>query len=234
MQPSAETGVSGLMSIAALLRWLALFSLGTWLALTVGCSSDSRPQRPPCPPAVITDYPPVMAGTENFAEGKILVEVTLAMPSTFRPGSGDSKRGDSASRPGRHGRGRHGSGMSPDGPLGEDDAPDREEGERPQATIRGSTLPAAQLKIRLKNTAAADPVAVEVTDFNSSLGNFAVFPSKYQIGAGQSVSSETMTSRLGVQGSEIPVTVALRFNGQVEKKVILLRLLPGENGTPSK
>lgn len=88
--------------------------------------------------------------------------------------------------------------------------------------MRGSTLPPAQLKLHLKNNSATDAVSCEVADFNSALGNFAVFPSTYQLAAGQSAISETMTSRLGVESTEIPVTVALRIQGKVEKKVITL------------
>ena len=96
----------------------------------------------------------------------------------------------------------------------------------PRPVVTGSTLPPAQLKLHLRNMSATDAVTCEVVDFNSSLGNFAVYPSSYQIEAAQSVSSEIMTSRLGVEGSDIPVTVALRVHGQVEKKVITLHLLP--------
>ena len=99
--------------------------------------------------------------------------------------------------------------------------------DHPRAAVMGSTLPPAQLKLHLRNTSASDAVACEVVDFSSTLGNFAVFPSTYKLEAGQSAVSETMTSRLGVEGSEIPMTVAVRTNGQVEKKVIMVRLLPG-------
>jgi hypothetical protein len=80
--------------------------------------------------------------------------------------------------------------------------------------------------LHLQNNSATEAVSCEVEDFNSTLGNFAVFPSTYQLGAGQSATSETMTSRLGVESSEIPVTVALRIQGKVEKKVITLHQIP--------
>ena len=207
-------------------RFLAIISASVWLALAAGCSSDPRPENRDGPVGAIPDYPPVMAGTENFADGKIAVQVTLALPPSFRPGDKGARRGGGT----RSGR-RHppeGGGMGPGGPPG-----GMEGGEGPSEggmgagpRVTGSTLPPAQLKLHLQNTSATDAVDCEVVDFNSSLGNFAVFPSRYQIAASQSAISETMTSRLGVEGDEIPVTVALRIRDHVEKKVITLHLLP--------
>ena len=96
----------------------------------------------------------------------------------------------------------------------------------------GSNLPAAQLKLYLQNTSTTEAVACEVVDFNSALGNFAVFPSQYQLAAGQSAVSEMMTSRLGVDSDEIAVTVALRFGDHVEKKIVILHLLPPPGKNP--
>jgi hypothetical protein len=184
-------------------------------------------------PGIVPDYPTVMSGTENFSDGKIAVEVTLGMPGDFKPGKDGSKR-EGGSHSGRRGHGMR-AGMTAGGAYqggtdGMGDGPrDASAGDddRPRATVMGSTLPPAQLKLHLRNTSTSDAVACEVVDFSSTLGNFAVFPSTYKLEAGQSAVSETMTSRLGVEGSEIPMTVAVRTNGQVEKKVILVRLLPG-------
>ena len=174
-----------------------------------------------------------MSGTENFGDGKIALEVTLGMPGDFRPGKDGSKRGGGGSHSGRRGHGMR-AGMTAGGAYqggtdGMGDGPRDAAGDddRPRANVMGSTLPPAQLKLHLRNTSATDAIACEIVDFSSSLGNFAVFPSNYKLEAGQSTVSETMTSRLGVEGSEIPMTVAVRINGQVEKKVVMVRLLPG-------
>lgn len=209
-------------------------SFAVCLALVTGCSTDSHPDRPENAAIVVPDYPPAMKGTENFADGKIAVEVTLGLPNHFQPGK-DGEHGGSTGgghRGGHHGGGRHGGGgMGGEGgyPGVEGSGESTHEGgddDAPRPVVRGSTLPPAQLKLNLKNTSATEAVSCEVEDFNSTLGNFAVFPSTYQLAAGQSATSETMTSRLGVEGTEIPVTVALRIHGKVEKKVITLHQIP--------
>ncbi|MEO6992634.1 MAG: hypothetical protein ABI273_03295, partial [Lacunisphaera sp.] len=149
---------------------------------------------------------------------------------------------------GHHGGGRHGGGMGGGGGMGSEggypgvdgsgESGHQGDDDAPRPVVTGSTLPPAQLKLHLKNTSATEAVSCEVEDFNSALGNFAVFPSTYQLAAGQSAISETMTSRLGVEGTEIPVTVALSIQGKVEKKVITLRLIPSPtkpaNSEPAK
>lgn len=117
--------------------------------------------------------------------------------------------------------GGYGGEMGGDGPpAGESDD------DTPRPRMVGSTLPPAQLKIHFKNTTSGESISCEVADFSSSLGNFAVYPSNYKLEAGQSANSETMTSRLGVEGSAIPITVGIRVgNGEVERKVVTLRLI---------
>lgn len=206
-------------------------SFALCLAFVAGCSSDSHPDRPENAAIVVPDYPPAMTGTENFADGKIAVEVTLGLPNHFHPGKEGEHGGSSGG--GHHGGGHRGGGRHGGGGMGgeggypgiEGSGESGHEGgddEAPRPVVRGSTLPPAQLKLHLKNNSATDAVSCEVADFNSALGNFAVFPSTYQLAAGQSAISETMTSRLGVESTEIPVTVALRIQGKVEKKVITL------------
>lgn len=216
-----------------------LFALSAlWLGLAAGCSSDSRPEREG--PITLPDYPAAMTGSENFIDGKVAVEITLGMPTDLRPGKGGGGKGDGGSgggrrRGGHRGGGSYGGEMGGGGPAG-GDAGDG----APAPRIMGSTLPPAQLKLHLKNTTPGETVSCEVVDFSSSLGNFAVFPATYQLEAGQSAISETMTSRLGVEGSAIPVTVGLRVKGgEVERKVVTLRLIvasekPAEPSPPAK
>ena len=209
-----------------LFRLPFFISLGLWLALGAGCSSEPRPERSGGPAGPTADYPTVMSGIEGFSDGKIVVEVTLGLPTDFRPGKDGSRRGG-GSHSGQHG-GRRSGGMSAGGYSGSDanGNSNGSDDDGPRSNVTGSTLPPAQLKIHLRNASTTDSVACEIVDFNSSLGNFAVYPSRYQIEPGQAASSEIMTSRLGVEGSDIPVTVAIRVRDQVEKKVITLHLLP--------
>jgi hypothetical protein len=196
--------------------------LAALLSLAAGCSSPRENDRPP-PLAAMTDLPPVMAGTDNFAGGKILVKVTLAMPGNFHAGKDGDQPGGSG---GPSGSGHHGGGGGRHRDQGGADLPPGSNTADDGPHLMGSNLPPAQLKLFLQNTSATEEVKCEVTDFNSYLGNFAVYPSRYQIEAGQSVSSETMTSRLGVEGGEIPLTVALRIGDHTESKVITLRMIP--------
>ena len=216
------------------LRLLAALPVALWLGFSAGCNSDPRPEKTGGMPGVIPDYPTAMSGTENFDGDKIGVEITLGVPSDYRPGKESVHGGASGSHSGGHrSGGRHsGGGMGAAGGYagsaggGEGPALEGTSGNDSPRPLMGSTLPPAQLKLHLWNRSTTEAVACEVVDFNSTLGNFAVFPSSYKIEAGQAVSSETMTSRLGVEGSEIPVTVALRVHGQVERKVILLHTVP--------
>ena len=228
VQLFSRVHVLALMPHPFLLRLPASISIGLCLALVAGCSSDT--ERPAKMPAVIPEYPTVMSGTGNFADGKVVVEVTLGLPTDFRPGKEGGKSGgsgaDGGSHSGHHGGGRHSGGTGGSGYPGGSDGAGASGDDSSRPALMGSTLPPAQLKLHLRNTSSADAVACEVVDFNSSLGNFAVFPSRYQIEAGQSATSEMMTSRLGVEGSDIPVTVALRIHDQVERQVIALHLLP--------
>jgi hypothetical protein len=203
-----------------------------------GCSSDSPSDRPD-PALMVHDYPPAMSGEDNFAEGKLTVQVTLGLPGAYRS---DGKDPDNSSSSHGH-RGGGGGGHHRGGGMGggSSSAPDSTGGgtgdQTPRPSMMGSNLPPAQLKLHLKNNSGADLIDCEVVDFKSSLGDFAVFPSKYQVSAGQTVDSETMTSRLGVEGAEIPVTVALRIKGHVETKVITLHQLapppaPAPDTTP--
>ena len=218
------------------IRLAVATSFALCLVFAAGCSSDSHPERPENAAIVVPDYPPTMTGSEAFANGKIVVEVSLGMPTNFHAGK-DGGQGGSGGHHGsggggHHGGGRHGGGGMGNGGYpgvegsGENDSGGSSDEDTPRPVVVGSTLPPAQLKLHLKNTSATEAVSCEVTDFNSNLGNFAVFPSTYQLAAGQSATSETMTSRMGVASDDIPVTVALRIHGQVESKVITLHLIP--------
>jgi len=228
MQLLGKGSVIGSMHLPPWLRLLNSISIGVWFAFATGCNSDSHSENRVGPSAVVTDYPPSMAGVENFADGKLAIQVTLGLGSAFRPDQDSEHPGGGSHGSGRRGRGhRNGGGPGAGPPPAEaEDGGRSSSTDSPSSHITGSTLPSAQFKLHLQNTSTTESITCEVEDFNSALGNFAVFPGRYELKPGESASSETMTSRLGVEGDGIPVTVAVRVHDHLEKKVITLHLLP--------
>jgi len=96
--------------------------------------------------------------------------------------------------------------------------------------IRPANLQAVSFHMRLVNHAPY-PVEVEVTDFNSDLGDFVVEPEKMTLEPNESAEAEPMTSRLGVTSDAIPLTISVRYKGQApthqkEKQVLVLKAAP--------
>jgi len=231
------------MPIALPLRLLSvLFPSGLLLAFA-GCSSDS--DRPDMPLRAIPDYPTTMAGSESFADGRLTAQVTFGQSTGrgSRPENGGSDNPGSPHSDGGSGGGGHhhggggmggmggggmgggmGGGSRPEG-MGGDNSPSGNAAPRRGGLAGG---PGIQIKLHLTNTSATDAISCEVLDFKSSLGDFAVFPAKYQLAAGQAAVSETMTSQLGLTSAEIPVTVDLLIGNHRETKVVMVRLLPQE------
>ncbi len=93
-------------------------------------------------------------------------------------------------------------------------------------TIRTSNAPPIQLRLRLTNH-GEQPVDIEVLDFNSELGNFAVQPEKITVPSHESLEADPMISRLGVPAvEEIPITVRIRIGGKTgrtESQILKLR-----------
>jgi hypothetical protein len=85
-----------------------------------------------------------------------------------------------------------------------------------------SPLPPIVMWLQLTST-ASNTLNIEIVDFNSDLGNFAVQPEKVSLTPGNSVETEPMISRLGVTSLDIPVTVTLRIDGETETHVLTLR-----------
>lgn len=202
---------------------LALFALAA-------CESDSsqRPDRSgesetPAPDKVT----PEMEAKGEFFSGQMELEILLNRAGfAGRAGGGsdsastDSGAGQGNSRGGGHHRGG-GAGGSPSA------ATNGEGGSAPQ--IRPSNLPAVRLHLRLTNHGPA-PITVEVTDFNSDLGNFVVEPEKIPLAPNESAEAEPMTSQMGVTSDAIPLSVSIWMTGQDgrrqgEKQVLTLRMV---------
>jgi hypothetical protein len=96
-----------------------------------------------------------------------------------------------------------------------------------------SPLPPIVMWLQLTST-ASNTLNVEIVDFNSDLGNFAVQPEQVALTPGKPVETDPMISRLGVTSLDIPVTVTLRINGKTETRVLSLRPVESTNQPPIK
>ena len=203
----------------------------------VGCESDRGPRSgraaavngPASAPPV-----PEMDAHSTFFAGQVEVEVLLgrvgfAPRDRGKAGSDEGGQGRGGFRGGMGGGGRRGGGGMGGGRGGGGEMAGGRDGMRPNddgtpaPKIRASNEAPVRLHLRLTNH-GSEPVDVEVTDFNSDLGNFVVQPRKISLPADGSVEAEPMTSRLGLKADEIPVTVAVRVNGRTEKQTLILRI----------
>jgi hypothetical protein len=180
---------------------------------------------------------PDMAAKGEFFAGMITVDVALGPAA--RPGPAGGKPGgrqNDSRKDGGHpgGGGGRGFGGPPGGGRmgGGDGGPGMGGGGagEPRANIREQHNPPARIGLRLANRGDT-AVVVEVLEFNSALGNFAVKPGRITIGAGTVFEAEPMTSRLGVSGESIPIKVRLRANGAVEEQTLLLGVAERPRGS---
>lgn len=98
-----------------------------------------------------------------------------------------------------------------------------------RARFSSRAMPPIVLRLQLQDKTTY-PITVEIREVNSALGNFAVRPDQLSLAPGQPTETEPMSSTLGADSSELPVTVTLRVGGQSETKVLTLH--PVENQTP--
>lgn len=189
------------------LRFFPLGALVLALALFLnGCGGEHHRDIEAAPPVGPNGKPlPVLKAKDAFFDGKLFVEVTLS-----------------------HGRGKGGYKPAPIPGMPSEDDDSSEEKQLSAETIDAlqhrraeSPLPPVVLWLRL-TSAATDPLKVEITEFKSDLGNFAVQPDHFTLAPGQSADPDAMISRLGMTSTEIPVTVSLRINGKKETRVLTL------------
>jgi hypothetical protein len=86
----------------------------------------------------------------------------------------------------------------------------------------GSPMPPVTLRVLLENR-GTEPLELEVTEVNSSLGNFAVRPPKLTLAPGEKGLLEPMVSQLGVTSDEIPLKLAVRTGGKKEEQVVTVK-----------
>lgn len=197
---------------------LQLIGIGGLVAATLvqpGCSSTPDRPQPDEPPAL----PPVaMRGEALFFEGKLRAEVSI---TRGRPGGFAAHGGHGGQRAGHHRRGGGGGGYGggrPEFERGDEDAAGG------GLRMRAAMMPAVTLHLHLENK-SSDSLDVQIRDFKSDLGDFAVRPERVQLAAGQSVDVDPMVSQLGVTSDEIPVTVALRAGGKTESQDVSVKNL---------
>lgn len=228
-----------------------LFGLAVLFAL-VSCQGENSSRRgsPPGAAGVAPPAPaPEMAAHGMFFAGKIEVEVLLgrggfemrdAARGDARPGGRGEGRGRGGFSMGGGGGGRRGGGgggRPQGGSDGSESSASRGPGARnddgtPAIHIVASNLPPVRLHLRLTNH-GEQPADIEIPDFNSELGNFVVQPPKMLLLPNQSNEADPMTSTLGVKSDEIPLTVAIRSNGKLEKQVLTLRIVPPATTAPA-
>lgn len=97
----------------------------------------------------------------------------------------------------------------------------------------GSPLPPVTLHLKLQNL-GAEKTSVEIDDFDSDLGNFAVQPGSLTIAAQEVGEPEPMISQLGVTSDEIPVKVTLKSGGKKETQTILVKSLGAKAAEPPR
>jgi hypothetical protein len=187
------------------------FALSFFLA---GCGGRQEREPAPVVPLGPNGKPlPLMMAKSTFFNGSLLAEIML-----------NQSRG----KGGFHPAPIHGL------PSADDDSNDvtitPEMVEEIQLRRGESPIPPINLWLQLTST-ASHPLKVEIVDFNSDLGNFAVQPEQMVLTPGQSVEAEPMISRLGVTSLKIPVTVTLRLDGKTETHVLTLQ--PVDRASPS-
>lgn len=197
-----------------------------------GCQTEARNFESTATPAALapresgpvpTGVPARLAARETFFAGAIEVDALVALRGA--PGFGNERTGRSRERregaglgmPGYGERRRHGD--------DDDEGGDRDLGgfsAAPRSRLRTTEAQAKQLQLRLTNRGTA-PVEVEVIDFDSVFGNFAVRPDRFTLAPGESAEAEPMVSRLEVNGETFLLTVRLRIGEQIEEHVLTLR-----------
>lgn len=171
------------------------------------------------------ERPVAMAGSYTFFEGRIVVRVTLAR------GIGHGYKRQRATFT------KGNNGFDATSELAEQDRANEEEAKEAYADYAraksyiGVPLPPVTLHLILINT-TNQPLTATITDFNSDLGNFVVYPDTLVVPAGQTAEPTAMVSQLGVTSDEIPVTVSVRLGREKETHAVVLRNLLDENGKP--
>lgn len=86
----------------------------------------------------------------------------------------------------------------------------------------GSPLPPVTIHLKFESLQKST-LLLEVVDFESDLGNFAVHPEILALAPDQIAEPDTMISQLGVDSDEIPMKLSLRLDGKLETQTVLVK-----------
>lgn len=89
----------------------------------------------------------------------------------------------------------------------------------------GSPLPPVTLHLIVTNP-GSEAITLELIDFVSDLGNFALDPDTLTIAPGQSSEPTPMVSQLGVSSDVIPFKVTLRLGREKETRTFPVKIIP--------
>jgi hypothetical protein len=150
-----------------------------------------------------------MEGRATFFDGQVAAVVTI--------GRGIGR-----------GMGGRGGGSNADGSFSrrsDDDIKDMD-AEQTDAYLRskgalGSPMPPVTLHLRLTNQTKST-VSVEIDDFESDLGNFAVHPEVLALAPDQAAEPDAMISQMGVTSAKLPVKVTLKLGSKTETQTVLV------------
>lgn len=192
-------------------RLLAAGSVALACLAFTGCET-TPPREPSSDTAAAKERLVAMSGTADFFGGKITATITVSRGSGRKPGhpaGGPDQRG-------ARGGGRMRPNSRPE--RGESPAEEADPDSRVRQGV-GSPLPPVTLRLKLENH-GPQPVAIEILEVSSELGNFAVRPATLSIAPAQTAEPDPMFSKLGVTSDEIPVKVILKISGARETQTI--------------
>jgi len=187
--------------------WLAFTGLAALLA-GAGCSAHRPPDE--LAQAVASGEKPVaMSGDTTFFGGKLHVTATVSQGI----GKGGVHGGGSGSKKAE---------MTDTAGMDNDEAMAYYKAKN----AVGSPMPPVTLHLRIENISGATQ-SVEVLDFDSDLGNFAVHPALLAVAPTQIAEPDPMISQMGVTSNNIPIKVTLRMDGAKETQTIIVKALQG-------
>jgi hypothetical protein len=171
-----------------------------------GCKTP-RPPDELAQAVAIGERPVAMSGASAFFGGQMNVVVTISRGIGRGTGAGGGKGGDKhrGSKPGDEDF----SGLDNDQAMAYMMA---------KAAV-GSPMPPVTMHLKVENK-AGQTTSVEVLDFESELGNFAVHPETLSMAPDQVAEPDPMISQLGVTSDDIPVKVSLKSAGKTETQTI--------------
>jgi hypothetical protein len=167
------------------------------------------------------ERPVAMKGESAFVEGKLAGMVTVSR-GFDRGRRGAGKQG--IRRNLKKDEGAFGESGTIYGDSEEDQKNAMEEYVRIAKARRaaGSPMPPVTLHVQFHNK-GTEPVELQVTEINSSLGNFVARPDKLTIAPGETGDLDPMISQLGVTSDEIPLKLAIRLGDKRESQVVVVK-----------